>query len=275
MQGVLKKYNLQIKKKYGQNFLLDENILNKIISCGSLSAEDTVIEVGPGIGTMSQGIAPLVNRLFLIEIDRTLIPVLDDTLGEYENIIIVNRDVLKIDWQEFTREYNIEGSVKLLANLPYYITTPIIMSFLESELEIENMTLMMQKEVAQRLTAEPGTKAYGSLTVALNYYGEAEYAFTVPPNVFYPKPNVDSAVVHIRKRKRPGVEVISKEMYFQVVKGAFQLRRKTLVNSLSSQFEKDFIREGLRATGLSENIRGEKLTPEEFALLTNWITEHQ
>ncbi len=261
------KYNFNLRKRFGQNFLVDQNIVEKIADSSDIQDDDFVVEIGPGIGTLTRELAKKAKELTVVEIDRDLIPVLEDTLSDFDNINIINDDFLKVDLNEL----NPEGKpLKISANLPYYITTPIIMSLLESDIDIESMSFLVQKEVADRIAAEPGNKSYGSLSVIAQYYADIHKAFDVPASVFMPRPKVDSAVVVLKKKKDLN-ENVSKDKYFKVVKGAFLNRRKTLLNSLSSNlgFSKDRIREMLQKLDIDEKIRPEKLTDKDFERITN------
>lgn len=274
MTDVLKKYKFRFSKSLGQNFLIDGNILDKICDGINLDENDEVIEIGPGIGTLTQALAEHAKKVVAIELDKKLLPILDDTLSDYENVEIVNGDVLKLNLNNLIEEKFGGKKVKLAANLPYYITTPIIMRLLEEKINLKSIIVMVQKEVAERMTSGPGSKAYGSLSIAVGYYSNAEIVTIVPKNVFIPKPNVDSAVIKLDIYDKPKVEVKDEELFFKVIKGAFRLRRKTLVNSLSSSdvgINKENIKEILNKLDIKENIRGEKLSIEQFALLSDNI----
>lgn len=271
--AVLQKYNIHFQKKFGQNFLIDPHVLEKIIAASSLTKEDFVLEIGPGIGTMTQYLAENAREVVAVEIDRSLIPVLSDTLSSYDNVTVINDDILKVDLAALSAEKNGGRPMKVVANLPYYITTPIIMALLEGNVPLESITVMVQKEVAQRMAAGPGTKDYGALSLAVQFYAETYLAANVPPNCFMPRPNVGSAVIRLTKRKEPPVQVNSPELLFRIIRGAFNQRRKTLVNAVSNyaelSFSKEQVTEVLRGMGLSETIRGEALTLEQFADLAN------
>ena len=271
--AVLQKYNIHFQKKFGQNFLIDPHVLEKIIAAASLTKEDFVLEIGPGIGTMTQYLAENAREVVAVEIDRSLIPVLSDTLSSYDNVTVINDDILKVDLAALSAEKNGGRPMKVVANLPYYITTPIIMALLEGNVPLESITVMVQKEVAQRMAAGPGTKDYGALSLAVQFYAETYLAANVPPNCFMPRPNVGSAVIRLTKRKEPPVQVNSPELLFRIIRGAFNQRRKTLVNAVSNyaelSFSKEQVTEVLRGMGLSETIRGEALTLEQFADLAN------
>ena len=269
---ILNKYNLSAQKRYGQNFLIDSNVLRKIVESAGVGKEDTVLEIGPGIGTLTQYLCEAAGNVICIEIDRQMIPVLEDTLSEYDNVRIINEDVLKVDIEQLLKE-NGAKSVKVVANLPYYITTPIIMELLEKDAPIESITVMIQKEVAQRMQTGPGSKDYGALSLAVAFYSRAEVMMTVSPNCFIPRPNVDSAVIRMDRLKEPPVEVRDKAFMFKIIKGAFEQRRKTLTNALSNSVsfktDKEKVAEALGKMGKKANIRGEELTLSEFALLSD------
>ena len=269
---ILNKYNLSAQKRYGQNFLIDSNVLKKIVESAGVTKEDTVLEIGPGIGSLTQYLCEAAAKVICIEIDKQMIPVLEDTLSEYDNVKVINEDVLKVDIAKLLEE-NRAGSVKVVANLPYYITTPIIMDLLEKDAPIESITVMIQKEVAQRMQTGPGSKDYGALSLAVAFYSKAEVKMTVSPNCFIPRPNVDSAVIRMDKLKEPPVKVNDKSFMFKIIKGAFEQRRKTLTNALSNSVsfktDKEKVAEALGKMGKKANIRGEELTLSEFALLSD------
>ncbi|NBI06261.1 16S rRNA (adenine(1518)-N(6)/adenine(1519)-N(6))-dimethyltransferase RsmA [Senegalia massiliensis] len=274
MNDILKKYNFRFSKNLGQNFLIDGNILDKICDGINLDKDDEVVEIGPGIGTLTSALAERARKVIAIELDKRLLPILDDTLSSYKNIEVIHGDVLKLDLNNIIEEKFENKKVKLAANLPYYITTPIIMKLLEQKINLESIIVMVQKEVAERMKASPGSKAYGALSIAVQYYSNPEIVTIVPKNVFIPKPNVDSAVIKLDVYSKPRVDVKDEQLFFNVVKGAFSLRRKTLVNSLSSSdvgINKEEIKEILRDLNIKENIRGEKLSIEQFALLADSI----
>ncbi|MBS4537901.1 16S rRNA (adenine(1518)-N(6)/adenine(1519)-N(6))-dimethyltransferase RsmA [Clostridium sp. D2Q-11] len=276
MKDILSKYGFRFSKGLGQNFLIDGNILDKICDGINLGKEDEVIEIGPGIGTLTQALAERSKKVVAIEIDKKLIPILGDTLSSYDNVEIVNSDVLKLDLNELIEEKFENKKVKLAANLPYYITTPIIMKLLEDKVNLESIIVMVQKEVAERMQASPGTKAYGALSIAVQYYCNPEIVTIVPKNVFIPKPNVDSAVIRLDVYDKPKVKVKDEKLFFNVVKGAFSHRRKTLLNSLSASgigVSKDQIKDMLDNLGIKENIRGEKLSIEDMGRLSDMIYE--
>lgn len=279
---VLKKYNFNFQKRYGQNFLIDTHILEKIIEAAEITKDDLVLEIGPGIGTMTQYLAEKAREVIAVEIDKALIPILKDTLSEYTNVSVINEDVLKVDIEALAREKNNGKPIKVVANLPYYITTPIIMGLFESHVPLESITIMVQKEVADRMQAGPGTKDYGALSLAVQYYSSPEIMLLVSPNCFIPKPNVGSAVIRLKSHKdNPVREILSGEanenFLFSVIKAAFGQRRKTLVNSLSHagnlNLSKDKVMEALEKMGLSPTIRGEALSLLEFAALCNYLKD--
>lgn len=275
---ILAKYDLKAKKSLGQNFIIDTNILRNIVDAGDVDKDTTVIEIGPGIGALTEQIAKQAKEVFAFEIDDRLLPVLDDTLSPYDNITIFHQDILQVDFKQFEEEHLSDSSrIVVIANLPYYITTPIIMGLLESELPVETMVLMMQKEVASRLEAKPSTKAYGSLSIALQYYTEVEVAFTVPRTVFMPQPNVESAIIRLDIRPEPIVKVKDQALFMKLVRASFQQRRKTIWNNLRKSLEFKEQEEGLREafvhSGIDPSRRGESLTIQEFAQLADAISE--
>ncbi|MFV0560118.1 MAG: 16S rRNA (adenine(1518)-N(6)/adenine(1519)-N(6))-dimethyltransferase RsmA [Enterococcus sp.] len=272
---ILQKYGFSFKKSLGQNFLTDPNILRKIVETAEIDAQTNAIEVGPGIGALTEHLAQNAHQVLAFEIDDRLIPVLADTLSPYPNVTVVNQDVLAADLIQTTQDvFTEELPIKVVANLPYYITTPIMMHFLESELKVAEMVVMMQKEVADRISAKPGTKAYGSLSIAVQYYIEASLAFIVPKTVFVPQPNVDSAILKLTRRDKPAVEVTDEKAFFGLTKAAFLLRRKTLWNNLIHVYGKDeatkaWLTASLEAASIDSKRRGETLSLEEFAALSN------
>lgn len=270
---VLNKYHFTFQKKYGQNFLIDSHVLDKIIDAAEITKDDYVIEIGPGIGTMTQGLCKKAREVCAIEIDGALIPILTDTLKEYDNINIIHGDVLKVDLGKLIEENNDGRPVKVVANLPYYITTPIIMGLFESHVPIESITVMVQKEVADRMQVGPGTKDYGALSLAVQYYAKPYIVANVPPNCFVPRPKVGSAVIRLTSHAEPPVDVKDEKLMFRLIRASFNQRRKTLVNGLNNSQELDFsketIIEAIKSIGLLENVRGETLTLEQFAALTN------
>jgi len=276
-QAVINKHNFSIQIKYGQNFLIDEHVLNKIIAAAELTEDDYVIEIGPGIGTMTQRMAPLCKHVTAIEIDKELIPILSETLSEFDNVDVINDDVLKVDLKQLIEDRNEGKPVKIVANLPYYITTPIIMGLLESKIPVSSITVMVQKEVADRMMVGPGTKDYGALSLAVQYYAEPYIVANVPQNCFIPRPNVASAVIRLTCHENPPVVVKDEELMFKLVRASFNQRRKTLVNGIANfselNFSKEEVASALVAIGLSENVRGETLNLEKFAQLADVLLE--
>lgn len=272
---VLQKYHFNFQKKYGQNFLIDPHVLDKIIGESGIEKEDMILEIGPGIGTMTQYLAEVAREVVAIEIDKNLIPILEDTLSEYKNITVINQDVLKVDLRKLVMEKNQGRPIKVVANLPYYITTPIIMELLESKLPIESITIMVQKEVAERMQQTPGSKEYGALSLAVQYYAKPEIVANVPPNCFMPRPKVGSAVIRLTLHQNPVIEVEDEEFMFRLIRASFNQRRKTLINGIGNapniNVGKEEVKAALEEMGLSENIRGEMLSLEEFARLSNLL----
>ncbi|MEF9942366.1 MAG: 16S rRNA (adenine(1518)-N(6)/adenine(1519)-N(6))-dimethyltransferase RsmA [Lachnospiraceae bacterium] len=272
---ILQKYHFSFQKKYGQNFLIDTHVLDKIIESAHITTDDFVLEIGPGIGTMTEYLGQAAREVVAVEIDKALIPILEDTLSEYNNITIINQDVLKVDIAALAREYNHNQPIKVVANLPYYITTPIIMGLFESHVPIESITVMVQKEVADRMQVGPGTKDYGALSLAVQYYAKPSIVATVPPNCFMPRPTVGSAVIRLERYREPPVEVEDEKLMFQIIRASFNQRRKTLVNGLNNspeiQATKETIIQAITELGRGVSIRGEALTLSEFALLSNLI----
>ncbi len=278
---IIKKYSFHFQKKYGQNFLIDANILEKIIHSAEITGEDCVIEIGPGIGTMTQYLAEHAREVVAVEIDKNLIPILEDTLSEYHNVTIINEDILKVDIAGLANEKNGGRPVKVVANLPYYITTPIIMGLFESRVPLSSITIMVQKEVADRMQVGPGTKDYGALSLAVQYYAKPEVIINVPPACFMPRPGVGSSVIRLTRFAQPPVKVTSEKKFFSIIRAAFNQRRKTLVNALinsssligddgnSRKATRSEVCEILDKMGLSQTIRGEALTLEEFAEFSN------
>jgi 16S rRNA (adenine1518-N6/adenine1519-N6)-dimethyltransferase len=274
-KDILKKYGFSFKKSLGQNFLIDTNILKKIVSFANLEENSGAIEIGPGIGALTEQLARTSKKVVAFEIDQRLLPILNDTLSPYPNVKIIHNDVLEADVAEvITEEFNAINDIMVVANLPYYVTTPIIMKLLEEHLPIRGIVCMLQKEVADRISAKPGTKEYGSLSIAVQYYTEAETVMIVPKTVFVPQPNVDSAVIRLTVRERPAVTVTDETFFFQVTRASFAQRRKTLLNNLTSQLpdgkqKKEDILQALSASGIDPARRGETLSLEEFGLLSN------
>ncbi len=275
-RAIIEKYNLSIQKKFGQNFLIDDNVLNGTVEAAGVSKDDTVLEIGPGIGTMTQYIAESAGKVIAVEIDRMLIPILADTLSEYDNVKVINQDILKVDIERIVKEENSGKPIKVVANLPYYITTPILMRLLESELPIDSITVMVQKEVADRMAEKPGTKDYGALSLAVQYYTEPTMVQVVPPSCFIPQPGVDSAVIHLKCHKNPPVVVKDSKFMFSIIRAAFAQRRKTLSNGISNGnlgISRDQVTSALESIGLSPSVRGEKLSLSEFAELSDLLLE--
>ncbi len=264
---VLQRHSFRFKKNYGQNFLIDDHVIGKIIRAAGITKESRVLEIGPGIGTLTQQLSDAAGEVTAVEIDGNLLPILEETLAGRENVRVIHGDILKCD----IRELMGNESFLVVANLPYYITTPIIMQLLEKGIPAESITVMVQKEVADRMAAGPGTKDYGALSLAVQYHAEPYLAANVPPNCFMPRPNVGSAVVRLDRRKEKKVHVADEELLFRLIRAAFGQRRKTLVNALShgAELPKDMIREVLMENGLSENVRGETLSLEQFAALSD------
>lgn len=272
---VISKYSFAFQKKFGQNFLIDSNILENIVEAAEITKDDFVLEIGPGIGTMTQYLCEAARQVVAVEIDKMLIPILEDTLSEYDNVEVINQDVLKVDIKSLAKEKNDGKPIKVVANLPYYITTPIIMGLFESGVPIESITIMVQKEVADRMQTGPGSKEYGALSLAVQYYADAKVMLNVSATCFMPRPNVDSAVIKLTRHKEPVVEVKDEKLMFRVIRASFNQRRKTLVNGLKNSSELDFSKEeiisAIQKIGKEESIRGEKLTLEEFAELSNYL----
>lgn len=275
---VIQKYEFAFQKKFGQNFLIDTHVLDKIIRAAGVTKEDMVLEIGPGIGTMTQCLAEAAGRVVAVEIDSNLIPILKDTLKDYDNITVINEDILKVDIKKLAEEYNGGRPIKVVANLPYYITTPIIMGLFESEVPIDNITVMVQKEVADRMQTGPGSKDYGALSLAVQYYAEPYIVANVPPNCFIPCPNVGSAVIRLTRHQKPPVEVKDSGLMFRLIRASFNQRRKTLQNGLNNSSElhysKEQIARAIESLGVPATVRGEALTLEQFARLANYFTEN-
>lgn len=273
--AVLQKYNFNFQKKFGQNFLIDTHVLEKIICAAGITKDDFILEIGPGIGTMTQYLCENAREVTAVEIDKNLIPILEDTLSAYNNISILNEDVLKVDLLKLAKEKNNGKPIKVVANLPYYITTPIIMGLFESHVPVENITVMVQKEVADRMQVGPGTKDYGALSLAVQYYAKPEIIAHVPPNCFIPRPKVGSAVIRLTRHEVPPVQVEDEAFLFQIIRASFNQRRKTLVNGLNNSpnipITKEMLTQVIEEMGLSPTIRGEALTLEQFANLSNLL----
>ena len=274
--AVLQKYHFSFQKKFGQNFLIVTHVLDKIIRSAEITKEDVVLEIGPGIGTMTQYLACAAKKVVAVEIDKALIPILNDTLADYNNVRIINDDVLKVDIARLTEEENGGRPIKVVANLPYYITTPIIMGLFENHVPIKSITVMVQKEVADRMQVGPGTKDYGALSLAVQYYARPYIVANVPPNCFMPRPKVGSAVIRLEKYDRPPVQVDDEKLMFRIIRASFNQRRKTLANGLKNSAELDFTKEeietAIEALEKGVSVRGETLTLEEFAQLSNILS---
>ena len=272
---MIQKYEFVFQKKFGQNFLIDGRVLEKIMDAADISGDDFVLEIGPGIGTMTQYLAERARAVMAVEIDRNLIPILSETLKEYDNVSVLNADILKVDLTKVAEEKNEGRPIKVVANLPYYITTPIIMGLFESHVPVENITVMVQKEVADRMQAGPGTKDYGALSLAVQYYAEPYIAANVPPNCFMPRPKVGSAVIRLTRHKNPPVQADNEKLLFQLIRASFNQRRKTLQNGIKNysglNFSKEEVAQALEQMGVSPTIRGEALTLEQFAQLSNLL----
>ncbi len=270
---ILQKYDFVFQKRFGQNFLIDTHVLDKIICASGITKEDFVLEIGPGIGTMTQYLAEAAREVTAVEIDDALIPILKDTLKEWDNVAVIHGDILKTDIRRIAFEKNNGKPIKVVANLPYYITTPIIMGLFENQVPIDSITIMVQKEVAERMQVGPGTKDYGALSLAVQYYAKPEIVANVPPNCFMPRPKVGSAVIRLTRHEHPPVQVEDEKLMFRLIRASFNQRRKTLVNGLKNSQELDFSKEeiegALEKCGLPLNIRGEALTLEKFAELAN------
>ena len=272
--AILQKYNFNFQKKFGQNFLIDTRVLERIIDSAEITKDDCVLEIGPGIGTMTQYLAEAAREVVAVEIDKNLIPILqNDTLAEYDNVTIINDDILKVDINKIVQEKNNGQPIKVVANLPYYITTPIIMGLFESHVPLQSITIMVQKEVADRMQVGPGTKDYGALSLAVQYYAKPEIVANVPPNCFIPRPNVGSAVIRLTRHEKPPVEVKDEAYMFALIRASFNQRRKTLLNGLTNAgnlgVTKEQITAALEQMGLPSTIRGEALTLEQFGELSN------
>lgn len=274
---IINKYSFAFQKKFGQNFLIDSNVLESIIRGAEITKDDFVLEIGPGIGTMTQYLCEAARQVVAVEIDKMLIPILEDTLSEYDNVEVINQDVLKVDIKSLAEEKNNGKPIKVVANLPYYITTPIIMGLFESGVPIDSITIMVQKEVADRMQTGPGSKDYGALSLAVQYYATAKVILNVSATCFMPRPNVDSAVIKLTRHKEPTVNVADEKLMFKIIRASFNQRRKTLVNGLKNSpelsFSKEQIVKSIEKIGKPETIRGEALTLEEFAELANAFIE--
>lgn len=274
---IIQKYEFMFQKKFGQNFLIDTHVLEKIISAAGITKNDCVLEIGPGIGTMTQYLAENAGHVVAVEIDRNLIPILKETLADYDNVTVINEDILRVDIKTLAEEYNGGKPIKVVANLPYYITTPIIMGLFESGVPIDNITVMVQKEVADRMKEGPGSKDYGALSLAVQYYAEPEIVANVPPNCFVPRPNVGSAVIRLTRHKEMPVEVKDPALMFKIIRASFNQRRKTLQNGLGNAPELPYTKEQIAAAiaemGLTPTIRGEALSLAQFAQLSDILGE--
>lgn len=274
---IIQKYEFMFQKKFGQNFLIDTHVLEKIISAAGITKNDCVLEIGPGIGTMTQYLAENAGHVVTVEIDRNLIPILKETLADYDNVTVINEDILRVDIKALAEEYNGGKPIKVVANLPYYITTPIIMGLFESGVPIDNITVMVQKEVADRMKEGPGSKDYGALSLAVQYYAEPEIVANVPPNCFIPRPNVGSAVIRLTRHKEMPVEVKDPALMFKIIRASFNQRRKTLQNGLGNAPELPYTKEQIAAAiaemGLTPTIRGEALSLAQFAQLSDILGE--
>ena len=272
---VLQKYNFVFQKKFGQNFLIDTHVLDKIIAAAEITKDDFVLEIGPGIGTMTQYLACAARKVVAVEIDKALIPILEDTLSDYDNARVINNDVLKVDIAKLAEEENGGKPIKVVANLPYYITTPIIMGLFENHVPIKSITVMVQKEVADRMQTGPGNKDYGALSLAVQYYADPYIVANVPPNCFMPRPKVGSAVIRLTCHQETPVKVKDEKLMFRIIRASFNQRRKTLANGLKNSAELDYTKEeieaAIEALGRGASIRGEALTLEEFAKLADFL----
>jgi 16S rRNA (adenine1518-N6/adenine1519-N6)-dimethyltransferase len=274
---VLQKYDFVFQKRFGQNFLIDTYVLEKIIAASEITKDDFVLEIGPGIGTMTQYLAEAAREVVAVEIDNALIPILKDTLKDWDNVTVINDDILKVDIRKLAMERNEGKPIKVVANLPYYITTPIIMGLFEKQVPIDSITIMVQKEVADRMQVGPGTKDYGALSLAVQYYAKPQIVANVPPNCFMPRPKVGSAVIRLERYEKPQVDVIDEKLMFRIIRASFNQRRKTLLNGLKNSQELDYSKEEIESVlntcSIAPNIRGEALTLEEFAGLANEFYE--
>ena len=274
---ILQKYDFHFQKKFGQNFLIDTHVLERIVESSNITKDDFVLEIGPGIGTMTQYLCEHAGKVMAVEIDKNLLPILADTLKEYDNVTVVNEDILKLDIGKIAQEYNNGRPIKVVANLPYYITTPIIMALFESHVPLASVTVMVQKEVAERMQAGPGTKDYGALSLAVQYYAKPQILLNVPASCFMPRPNVDSAVIQLTRYEKPPVEVADEHLMFRLIRASFNQRRKTMTNSVGNSPELSVSKEQMAAAlekcGLSATVRGEALTLAQFAELANVLSE--
>lgn len=275
---IIKKHQFAFQKKFGQNFLIDTHVLDKIIQAAEITDRDCVLEIGPGIGTVTQRLAEAARHVVAVEIDKNLIPILEETLAGYDNITVINQDILKMDIPKLVDDYNGGRPVKVVANLPYYITTPIIMGLFESQVPIDNLTVMVQKEVACRMQVGPGSKDYGALSLAVQYYAQPYLVANVPSNCFIPRPNVGSAVIRLTRHQNPPVRTADPGLMFRLIRASFNQRRKTLQNGLNNSPELDYpketIAEAIESLGMGSSVRGEALTLEQFARLADWFSAH-
>ncbi len=273
---IIKKYEFAFQKKFGQNFLIDTHVLDKIIAAAGVTKADCVLEIGPGIGTMTQYLAENARHVVAVEIDPNLIPILKETLVDYNNVTVIHDDILKADINQIAEQYNGGRPIKVVANLPYYITTPIIMGLFEGEVPVDNITVMVQKEVADRMQVGPGSKDYGALSLAVQYYAEPYIVANVPPNCFMPRPNVGSAVIRLTRHKEPPVKAEDTGLMFRLIRASFNQRRKTLQNGLNNSpeipFTREQIAEAIESLGLGPSVRGEALNLEQFAALSNYFS---
>lgn len=274
---ILQKYKFNFQKRYGQNFLIDAHVMQKIITSADIAKDEFILEIGPGIGTMTQFLCENAGFVAAVEIDQNLIPILQDTLSGYDNVDIINDDILEVDIRQLVKEKNGERPIKVVANLPYYITTPIIMGLFESHVPLQSVTVMVQKEVAERMQAKPGTKDYGALSLAVQYYAQPEIAAHVPQNCFMPRPKVGSAVICLKCHKEPPVQVKDEKLMFDLIRASFNQRRKTLLNGLNNfpniSLSKEQIQECIEKLGVSASVRGETLTLEQFARLSDFVCD--
>lgn len=272
---VIKRYNFVFQKRFGQNFLIDGHVVQKIIRAAEITKDDVVLEIGPGIGTMTQYLAEAAGRVFAVEIDKNLLPILDETLADYDNVTVINEDILKLDIESAIP--GVGDGIKVVANLPYYITTPIIMGLFENHIPAQSVTVMVQKEVAERMQARPGGKDYGALSLAVQYYANPYIVANVPPNCFMPRPNVGSAVIRLKAWDKPPVSVKDEKLMFAIIRASFNQRRKTLQNGINNSpdlpYSKDAVVKALLEMGLSGTVRGEALTLEQFARLSDILSE--
>lgn len=273
----IKKYEFAFQKKFGQNFLIDDHVITKIINAAEITKDDLVLEIGPGIGTMTQYLAESARKVIAVEIDKNLIPILGETLAEYDNVTVINEDILKLNINRLVEKENAGKPIKVVANLPYYITTPIIMGLFESHVPLQSITVMVQKEVADRMQVGPGSKDYGALSLAVQYYAKPYIAANVPPNCFIPRPGVGSAVIRLTRYEEPPVTVKDESLMFKLIRASFNQRRKTLQNGIANSpelpYSKAQVEKALEKMGLAANVRGESLTLAEFAKLSDIISE--